>query len=337
MDARDVPGVGVLSAVGRTPLVELVRLLPGSPLRVYAKLEAANPGGSVKDRPAAAMLADAVRRGLVVPGTSTVVESSSGNLGIGLAQACRYLGVRFVCVVDPRTNAQNTAVMRALGAEVHEVSTPDPVTGEYLPVRVRKVRELVARIPHAYWPNQYANPANAAAHRTTMAEVVEQLGRPPDYLFCAVSSCGTLRGCAEHVRDNELPVTIIGVDAEGSGIVRPAVGGRLLPGHGAATPPALYDRDLAAAVVHVSDRDAVAGCRTLARREALLAGGSSGAIVAALHRLAPDLPPGTRCALVLPDDGGRYLDTIYDDAWVTAHFGRVEDLRADNTMEVVRC
>ena len=128
---------------------------------------------------------------------TVVVESSSGNLGIGLAQACRYLGLRFVCVVDPRTNPQNVAIMRALGAEVRTVESVDPATGEYLPARKRYVRDLVDSLPDAYCPDQYANPRNAWAHRTTMREIVEALDGRLDYLLVTVSSAGTLLPGAE--------------------------------------------------------------------------------------------------------------------------------------------
>lgn len=326
---------GVLSAVGSTPLVELTRLLPGSPFTLYAKLEAANPGGSIKDRSAYVMLSEAIHTGTVIPGRSTVVESSSGNLGIGLAQACRYFDVRFICVVDPRTNPQNIAIMRAYGAEVHTVTERDPATGEYLPTRIRRVRELTATLPDAYCPNQYANPLNAWAHQTTMREIVDSLDKPPDYLVCTVSSCGTLRGCAEYVREHDLPVRIVAVDAESSAIFHEPVGRRLIPGHGAAVPPALLRLDLADEVVHVNDLDALVGCRRLVNREAILAGGSSGAVVTAVSRL--DIPAGSTVAVILPDSGARYLDTIYDDAWVELHFGDVADLWKDDAMEVARC
>lgn len=328
---------GVLSAVGATPLVEMVRLLPGSGFRAYAKLESANPGGSIKDRSAYAMLTEAIRTGEVVPGRTCVVESSSGNLGIGLAQACRYFDLRFICVVDPRTTAQNIAIMRAFGAEVQTVTTRDAVTREYLPERIRRVRELVATLPDAYSPNQYANPRNAWAHRTTMREIVEALGAPPDYLVCSVSSAGTLRGCADFVREQRLAVRIVAVDAEGSGIFRPPTGPRLIPGHGAALRPALCVPGLADEVIHVSDLDCLVGCRRLVGREAILAGGSSGAVVSALIRMADRVPAGSTCALVMPDSGERYLDTIYDDAWVADHFGDVTELWKDDSMEAPLC
>jgi cysteine synthase A len=330
-------GLGVLATIGATPLVELTRLLAGGRVRAYAKLEAANPGGSIKDRPAFAMLADAIRTGAVVPGRSVVVESSSGNLGIGLAQACRYFDVQFICVVDPRTNPQNVAIMRAYGAEVEMVTDLDPATGEYLPVRKRRVRELLALLPDSFWPNQYDNPCNALAHRTTMREIVDALDGHLDYLFCTVSSCGTLRGCADYVHEQGLAVTIVAVDAEGSAIFHTPVGRRLLPGHGASMRSGLYRSDLADEVLHVSDLDCLVGCRRLASREGILAGGSSGAVVSALLTLSDRIPAGSTCALIMPDSGERYLDTIYDDAWVATHFGDVGALWKDDVVEVAPC
>ncbi|MDT8912929.1 2,3-diaminopropionate biosynthesis protein SbnA [Amycolatopsis sp. PS_44_ISF1] len=317
---------GVLGTIGGTPLVELTTLFRDSPFRAFAKLEAHNPGGSIKDRSALGMLLGRIRDGRLVPGRSVVVESSSGNLGIGLAQVCAYHGIRFVCVADPRTNSQNIAIMRAFGAEVEVVTGTDPVTGEYLPVRKARVRELVALLPHAYCPDQYANPLNPLAHRTTMREIVDDLPDELDFLFCATSSCGTLRGCAEYVRAHELPVTIVAVDAAGSAIFSPPTARRLIPGHGAAEPPKLLRAGLADEVVHVDDLDCVLACRRIATREAILAGGSSGAVVAALEGMRDRVPAGATCALIFPDRGERYLDTIYDDDWVTGNFGDVAHL-----------
>lgn len=337
MPSHDSPPAGILGAIGATPLVELTRLEPASPFRTFAKLEALNPGGSIKDRSALEMLRESIRSGRVVPGRTVVVESSSGNLGIGLAQVCGYYGIRFRCVVDPKTNQQNIAIMRAFGAEVEVVTETDPVTGEYLPVRIRRVRELLTGTEHAYWPNQYANPLNPRAHHTTMREIVEALAGRLDFLFCSTSSCGTLRGCAEYVRAQGLPTKIVAVDAVGSAIFGLPAGPRLIPGHGAAVRPALYQDGLADAVVHVDDLDCVLACRRLATREAILAGGSSGAVVAALDRMRDQIPPGTTCALVFPDRGERYLDTIYNDDWVAGHFGDVAHLWKEPAMEVAPC
>src|SRR5262249_30728200 len=133
--------VGILSAIGETPTVRLDRYLDNSALHLFAKLELLNPGGSVKDRPAVALLESARRSG-ALHADSVVIESSSGNMGIGLAQACRYYDLRFICVVDPKTSAQNLRILRAYGADIDHVSEPDRASGEWLPARISRVQQL---------------------------------------------------------------------------------------------------------------------------------------------------------------------------------------------------
>ncbi|MEU6862133.1 2,3-diaminopropionate biosynthesis protein SbnA [Streptomyces sp. NPDC046876] len=318
---------GILSTVGGTPLIELERLLPGLGSRVFAKVERFNPGGSIKDRSALSMVLARIRSGDLVPGKSTVIESSSGNLAIGLAQICGYFGLRFICVVDARTTRQNIAILRAYGAEVEIVVDPDPVTGELLPARLRRVADLVADTPDAYWPDQYSNPLNPLAHQATMREIAEALDHRVDQLIVAAGTSGTLGGCAEYIRQSGMSTTVNAVDAIGSVLFAPPERRtRLIPGHGASVVPRLLRPADADRVIHVGDLDCVVGCRQLVAREAVLAGGSSGAVVSALERIAPDIPPGSNVVLVLPDGGDRYLETIYDDAWVHRHFGEVSHL-----------
>ncbi len=315
---------GVLAAIGNTPLVRLTRVFGNLPFQLYAKLEALNPGGSMKDRPAVRILSNALASG-EISRDAVVIESSSGNMGIGLAQACSYLGLKFICVVDPKTTAQNIHLLQAYGAQVDRVTEPDTRTGEFLQARLDRVRHLLASTPNGFWPNQYANLDNARAHHQTMREIVTALGRV-DLLFCATSTCGTLRGCAEFARRHELPTRIIAVDAVGSVIFGGPPAKRLLPGHGAAVRPGLYRDDLADQVIHVTDLECIAGCRLLARREAILAGASSGAVIAAVDRLRREVPDGAVCAAILADRGERYLDTVYSDEWVEEHFGRASRL-----------
>ena len=312
---------GVLATIGGTPLIALDRILPGAGIQVFAKMEKFNPGGSVKDRTALHMLQGELRAGTLVPGRSVVVESTSGNLGVGLAQLCAYFGLDLVCVVDSRTTAQSVALLRAYGATVEVVT--DPAGGDLLGARIARVRELLARLPDAYWPNQYANPLNAAAHEQTMREIADALDDRVDYLFCSVSTGGTMRGCADYIRRHGLATKLVAVDAAGSAIFHVPTEGRLLPGHGAGRRPPLVDTSAMSEVVHVTDLECVRACRTLVAREAILAGGSSGATVAALGKLRDRIPAGSRCVLVFPDDGNRYLDTIYSDSWVREHFGEV--------------
>lgn len=313
---------GVLSAVGNTPLVRLRRAIPGTRVRLLAKLEALNPGGSIKDRPALEMIRRGIETGAVGPET-VVVESSSGNMAIGLAQVCACYGLRLICVVDPKTTPQNLALLRAYGAEldmVHEANA----NGEYLEARLARVQALAQTVPHAYWPNQYGNRWNVLAHATyTMPEIVRQVGGPVDYLFCSTSTCGTITGCAEYVRDTHLATRIVAVDALGSAIFGSQRARRLIPGHGAAIKPPLCDDALIDACVHVSDRECILACRSLLRTEGMLAGGSSGAVLAAVARMLSEMPRDSTCVAILPDRGERYLATVYSDEWVQSHFGDI--------------
>jgi 2,3-diaminopropionate biosynthesis protein SbnA len=316
---------GVLSTIGNTPLIRLTHILEGSPLRLFAKLEGFNPGGSSKDRSAMMIVEQAWERRQLRSG-STVVESSSGNMGIGLAQACAYLGLRFICVVDKKTTSQNIEILKAYGAEVDVVTSPDPSTGEFLQSRIKRVQDLVRTIPNSFWPDQYSNLDNPLAHHETMREIDIELAGDIDYLFCATSTCGTMRGCAEYIREQNMKTTLIAVDAEGSQIFGSAPKKRLIPGHGAAVVPNLFQENLADMYIHVSDVDCIVGCRRLVQQEAILAGGSSGAVLMAFDQFKDNIRGSKTCVVILPDRGERYLDTIYSDVWVQQNFGEISHL-----------
>ena len=315
----------VLNAIGKTPLVRLSRVIPDLHFKLFAKLEGLNPGGSTKDRPAFSIIQYGIDTGRIGPGT-VVIESSSGNMGIGLAQACAYYGLRFVCVIDPKTTQQNMRLLQAYGAEVDMVLEPDESTGEYLQARLNRVNKLLGSMDNTFWPNQYSHRYNPIAHHQTMREIVDDLNGEVDFLFCATSTCGTIRGCAEYVQRNHLQTRIFAVDAVGSVIFGGANSKRLLPGHGSAVRPALYHPFVAERCIHVTDLECVIGCRRLVRQEAILAGGSSGAVLMAVERVKEEIPRDATCAVILPDRGERYLDTIYSESWVTEHFGDVEHL-----------
>ncbi len=312
----------ILSTVGNTPLVRLTRIVPPGRFQLFAKVEAANPGGSIKDRPALRIIQEALEAKIIGPG-STVIESSSGNMGIGLAQACAYHRLRFICVVDPKTTVQNRAVLKAYGANVDLVSEPDARTGEFLSSRLRRVHELLQAIPDSFWPNQYANLANAKAQYFTMREIAMELQGKVDHLFCATSTCGTLRGCSAYIREQHLNTVIWAVDALGSVLFGGPPARRLIPGHGVSIIPRLYISGCEDRHVQIGDLDCVLACRRLVAEEAILAGGSSGAILAAIERVRDQIAHGSNCVAVLPDRGERYLDTIYSDEWVNRQFGDV--------------
>ncbi|HEX8145059.1 MAG TPA: 2,3-diaminopropionate biosynthesis protein SbnA [Pyrinomonadaceae bacterium] len=313
---------GILSAVGNTPLVSLNRVLDDIPFRLLAKMEALNPGGSMKDRSALSIIRRGIETGAIHSRT-VVIESSSGNMGIGLAQACAYYGLRFICVVDTKTTSQNIRLLEAYGAEVDLVTEPDPNTKEFLQARIDRVRSLLWSTKDSFWPNQYENVYNPRAHHQTMQEIAEALEEEPDYLFCATSTCGTMRGCAEYIHDNRLKTQLYAVDAVGSVIFGGPKAKRLIPGHGAAVRPELYQPNLARECIHVTDLDCVVGCRRLVKREAILVGGSSGAVLMAVDQVKHRIAPNATCVMIFADRGERYLDTIYSDTWVRKHFGMV--------------
>jgi len=298
------------------------------PFQVIAKLEAFNPGGSIKDRPAFNILYQAIVEKRIQPDT-VIIESSSGNMGVGLAQACAYFGLRFICVVDPKATKQNIEIIRAYGAEIDTILDPDPGTEEFLQARINRVKALVSQHRNSFWPDQYSNIDNARAHYQTISEIMSRLEGKVDYLFCPTSTCGTISGCAEYLKKMRLSTKCVAVDAAGSVIFDDKPGRRLIPGHGAAVKPGLHKAELVDRCIHVRDLDCIIGCRRLVRKEAILAGGSSGGVVMAIESAARYIKPGATCVAIFPDRGERYLDTIYSDSWVREHFGKVSHLWED--------
>lgn len=311
---------GIISCIGNTPLLKLTRVIEAD-FHLYAKLEGVNPGGSLKDRPALEIIRQGMESGRINDKT-VVVEASSGNMGIGLAQICRYLGLRFICVIDPKTTWSNQRLLKVYGAEVVVVTEPDALTGDLLQARINRARQIAESIKGSFWVNQYANLYNAQAHRRTIKEITGALQGAVDYLFCPASSCGTLRGCSEYLREHGFQHTKICVaDSPGSVIFGGSRGRRLVPGHGAGVRPALYREGLADRCIEVTDMESVVGCRLLLSKEALLVGGSSGATLMAVGKIAQEIPAGSRCVMLFPDRGERYLDTIFSDDCTTENLG----------------
>ncbi|MEB2779958.1 2,3-diaminopropionate biosynthesis protein SbnA [Algoriphagus sp. C2-6-M1] len=312
----------ILDTVGHTPLIRLNRLFPKSQQKIFAKMESFNPGGSIKDRTSLQLITHAMENGKLNKG-DTVVESSSGNMAVGLAQTCKYFGLKLEVVVDPMVNGQNIKIIKAYGGKINFVQSP-ATEGGYLQARLDKVQEILASNPRSIWTNQYGNPQNPAAHWQTMHEIIKDLGKPPDYLFAATSTCGTLMGCAEYIKKNDLKTKVIAVDAVGSVIFGTAPGDRKIPGHGASRKSQFLRRESIYDVVHVNDQECVTGCHRLLDSEAILCGGSSGAVVSAVQKLAPIFPDGATIAMILCDRGERYLDTIYNEDWVKENFTQLE-------------
>jgi 2,3-diaminopropionate biosynthesis protein SbnA len=286
---------------------------------VYLKIEALNPAGSIKLKTAMSMVGDAERRGVLRPG-GRLIESSSGSLGIALAMVSATKCYGFICVTDPNTSPQSLDVMRAMGAEVVEVDWRDS-SGGYLGSRISYIEQRVAADPDLVWLNQYANPANPIVHdRCTAAAITAEIARV-DYLFVGTGTSGTLMGCVSHFRRVSPNTTIIAVDTVGSVSFGAPAGPRFIPGIGASRRPAIFRPELVDEMMLVPEHDTIRTCRWLARQHGLFAGGSTGSVVSAIQRRAPDLPAGACVVAIAPDFGDRYARTIYDDAWVVERFG----------------
>ncbi|MEQ3549998.1 cysteine synthase family protein [Pseudonocardia nematodicida] len=307
----------VLDAVGATPLVRLRRIVPDGGAPVWVKTEWSNPGGSVKDRAALAMVEGAEASGALRPG-GTVVEGTSGNTGIGLAMVAAARGYRSVFVVPERTTPEKIALLRAYGAEV--VTTPGLVP--------RHVQQLAARIadetPGGWLADQYGNPANPGVHeRTTGPEIWAQTGGRITHLVAGAGTGGTLTGAGRFLAPHG--VQIVAADpwtsryggGDGSPYYVEAVGHYLHPLTGTDTWPAVYDTSVADRTERIGDGESLRTVRRLAREEGLLVGGSAGTAVAAALRVSERAGPDGLVVAVLPDSGRIYLSKYFDDAWLT--------------------
>jgi cysteine synthase A len=308
-----------LELIGNTPVVRLNNLLEAGYASLYAKLEGFNPGGSSKDRAAKGMIEAAERDGKLRPG-GTIIESSSGNLAIGLALVARLKEYKAICVVDPKISDVNLSIIRALGADTHMVREADE-NGSYLMARINAAKALAESHDNSFWTNQYNNPDSPEAYRSTMAqEIYEDFAEDLDWVVLPTGTAGLATGCSLGLKERIPGVEIMAVDAEGSVIFGAPPGKRLLTGIGAAIVPGNLRPELYDEVVHVGDAPAFRTTRLLASREGLLVGGSSGAVVYAAMELAQTLPPSRTVLAVLPDRGDRYFNTIFSDEWL-AHNG----------------
>ncbi|MFD5726021.1 2,3-diaminopropionate biosynthesis protein SbnA [Streptomyces sp. NPDC058368] len=297
--------------------VRLDQLVPGSIL--YLKLEGLNPAGSVKLKTAVALVRDAEEQAEKSRRTfprTRLIESTSGNLGVALAMVCAAKGYALTCVTDPNANRQSLQLMRALGAEVVVIDAPD-ANGGFLQSRINYIRRRLRREPHTHWLNQYANPAGPAAHRDrTGRAIVEHIGHP-DFVFVGAGTTGTLMGCAAYLRAHSPQTRIVAVDTVGSVTFGTPAAPRHIPGLGTSRRPEILDPTLVDDLVLVPEPEAVAMCRSLARERGLLFGGSTGTVLAAVQKAAKDIPEGSTVVALSPDFGDRYLDTLYDDQWVS--------------------
>ncbi len=288
---------------------------------VYMKLEGLHATGSIKVKPAIFILDDLERRGLAVPGKTTIIESTSGNMGVALSFLCRLRNYRFICVTDPKVTRANRLAIEAYGGELIIVDKRDK-NGDYVGTRVDLIKDMIAKNPDYVWPDQYANPANKKAHATWTGEEILRNFKKIDYLFIGAGTTGTLMGVAEVFAKKSPETKIIAVEPEGSVTFDPArKGKRLIPGIGASRKPPLTDPSVVDQVVYVEEPDAIRACYRIAAQYGILLGGSTGSVAAAILARAPALKEGATVVAISPDMGEKYLETIYAPEWVIENFG----------------
>lgn len=325
----------VLHAIGQTPLIKLNRIPNDEGLKcnVYAKVEFFNPGGSIKDRVARRMIEDAERLGRLTPGC-TIIEPSSGNTGIGLAMVCAVKGYKCLIVVPDKTSDEKVAVMRLLGANV--VLTPTESGSDDPDGLIMVAKRLKDEIPHSIILDQHENSGNVLSHYDgTGEEILQQLRGKVDMIVCGVGTGGSISGISGKVKERCPDCAIVGVDAEDSVLSQPEtvkpsdVIWHEVEGIGYDFIPDVFHRYLVDRWIRVDDRTSFEMVRRLVREEGILAGGSSGSVLAGALQAAKDLKIDQNCVVILSDGIRNYMTKFVSDNWLEArgfkdvdsHFG----------------
>jgi cystathionine beta-synthase len=304
----------LLDLVGNTPMVRLRRVGAELSCDLIAKVEMLNPGGSVKDRPAIAMIDAAEREGMLKPG-GTIVEPTSGNTGVGLAIVAAQRGYRCIFVMSDKMSAEKVALLRAYGAEV--VVCPTAVPPEHPDSYYSVADRLTRETPNAFRPDQYSNQHNPEEHeRSTGPEIWRQTAGRITHFVAGVGTGGTITGVARYLKRMNPEIQIIGADPEGSvysgGTGRPY----LVEGVGEDFWPTTYDPTLVDRVIMVTDAESFDMTRRVTREEGLLVGGSCGMAVHAALVVGREVGPDAVVVVLLPDSGRGYLSKIFNDDWM---------------------
>ncbi len=314
------PYASVLELIGETPVVELTRFDTGR-CRLFVKLESQNPGGSIKDRIALSMIADAERYGRLAPG-GTIVEATAGNTGLGLAQVGIPKGYRIILVVPDKMSREKIQHLRALGAEVRLTRSD---VGKGHPEYYQDMAEKIAAdIPGAFYVNQFANPANPLAHETTTGpEIWQQLGGDIDAVVVGVGSGGTLTGLGRYFAKVSPKTEMVLADPVGSVLAAYIKTGKLeeagswtVEGIGEDFIPPNADLSLVKKAYSIPDKQSMLAARDLLAKEGILAGSSSGTLLAAALRYCREQTVPKRVVTLVCDSGNKYLSKVFDDFWL---------------------
>ncbi len=307
----------ILETIGSTPLVKLGKIFAGVKPLVLGKVEAFNPGGSVKDRPALRMICEAEKAGLLKPG-GTIIEPTSGNTGTGLAQIAAVRGYRCILVCPDKVAPEKINLLKAYGAEV--VMVPSTVSAGHHESYYSVANKLTNDIPGAFQPNQFANPNNPMSHDlSTGPEIWEATEGKVTHLVASMGTGGTICGTGGYLKKMNPKVRVIGVDPEGSIYSGDMPTSYKVEGIGEDFIPRNVDLKLIDEIIRISDKESFTMGRRIAREEGILVGGSAGTAVSAALKLAPSLSESDVMVIMLPDGGRGYLSKMFSDDWMRAN------------------
>jgi cysteine synthase len=291
--------------IGNTPMVKLERMVPPDSAEVWVKLEGLNPGGSIKDRTALNMILDAEERGVLKPG-GTIVEPTSGNTGIGLAQVAAARGYKLILTLPAQMSEERKRTLRAYGAEL-VLTDPE----RRMLAAIEEAEKIVAKTPNAWMPNQFENPANPAVHyRTTGPELWNQMEGKIDAFVYGSGTGGTISGAGRFLKEQDSSIQVIAVEPARSNVLSGGTRGQHgFQGMGPGFIPKNLDRSILDRIFTVLEEDAYPFARRLAREEGLFVGMSSGGMIYAATQIAKELGAGKRIATIACDTGARYLST----------------------------
>jgi 2,3-diaminopropionate biosynthesis protein SbnA len=294
----------------------------------FLKYEGCNIAGSIKFKTAQYLIAGLEKEYKIKPDKNTIIESSSGNLGIALSIICRAKGYPFICVTDPNTLPMAEKYMQLYGAKIIKVMEKDRAGG-FLGTRIRLIHSLLIKDPNLVWTNQYASSYNISAHYNTTAQEIFDYFPNLDYLFIGAGTTGTLVGCAKFFKEHSPKTKIIAVDSKGSVTFGYPPESRYIPGLGTSRRPEICSKDNVHKIILVPEEETVIMCNVLLRKYGLFLGGSSGTILyAAKHYLNHIEDKNVSVVAISPDFGEKYAETIYNPDWVEQKFGNMVKKRA---------
>lgn len=324
----------VLDAIGRTPLIRLNRVTEGLPCPIYAKVEFFNPGQSIKDRIARAMIEKAERDGFIKPGVSTIVEATSGNTGVGLAMVAAVKGYRCIFVMPDKMSQEKINLLRAYGGEV--VIVPTNVAPDSPDSYASVAKRLRNEIPNAWQPDQFTNLSNPEIHYlTTGPEIWEQTRGKITCFVSGIGTGGTISGVARYLKERNPKIKIIGADPDGSILSGGTPKPWKVEGIGEDYVPKTFNSQMVDEWVRVTDKESFAAARKVARMEGLLIGGSCGTCTAAALKYAERLTPSDLMVVVMPDTGRNYLSKLYNDDWMRENGYLDEDRKPATAADVL--